>query len=62
MARVILGRGFRVILVSFYLCLSVVSLRVSLEALCIDADGGPRPSTAPTHPKHQAGSIREDDP
>lgn len=37
-----------------YLCLSAVSLRVSLKALGINADDGAHPSTAATHPKHQA--------
>ena len=44
-----------------YLCLPVMSLRVSLEALGINADGGTHPSAAPAHPKHQAGRVSKDD-
>lgn len=39
-----------------------MSLRVPLEALCINADGGAHPSAAATHSKHKAGRIIEDDP
>lgn len=47
---------------SLYLCLSAVSLRVSLKSLSINADGGSHPSAAPAHPKYQAGCVSEDDP
>lgn len=45
-----------------YLRLPVVSLRVPLKALCVDADGGTHSSTAATHSKHEARCIIEDDP
>lgn len=45
-----------------YLRLPVVSLRVPLKALWVDADGGTHSSTAATHSKHQARCIIEDDP
>lgn len=55
-------KRFSHIILPLYLSLSVVSLRVSFEALGVNANGGTHPSTAPTHPKHQAGRITEDDP
>jgi len=47
-----------------YLCLSAVSLGVSLEALGVDADGGagPDPSPAAAQPEHQAGAVGEHNP
>lgn len=45
-----------------YLCLSAVSLGVSLKALGIYADDGTRSSATPAHPKHKTGRVIEDDP